>query len=75
MHGLDCDEMTVMWPNDCIILSFYYILSMRIWNVRPFVKEVFWLDAWYRLWWSDWFDELLLSSVLDTLQLAPAGKL
>ena len=45
MPGLGSDEMTVLWPNDCIFLSFHYILSTRISNVITFVKEVFWLDA------------------------------
>ena len=50
MPGLDCDQMTVLWPNDWIILSFYYVLTIRVLNVTTFVKEVFWLDVWFRLW-------------------------
>ena len=45
--SLDCDEMTVLWPNDCIILSFYYILFIWISNVTSFEKEV-----------SDWMRSL-----------------
>ena len=45
MCSLDCDEMTVLWPNDCIILSFSYILSIIVSNVLTSVKEVFWLDV------------------------------
>ena len=40
MCSLDCDEMTVLLPNDCIIMSYYYILSIRISNVAILVKEV-----------------------------------
>ena len=49
MPGLDCDKITVLWPNDCVILSFYYILSVKISYVTTFVKEVFWLNALFRL--------------------------
>ena len=52
MCSLDCDGMTVLWPNDCIIMSYYYILSIIISNVITFVKEVFWLDVLFR------FDEM-----------------
>ena len=45
MPGLDCDQMTVLWPNDCIIMSSYYILSIRISNITALVKEVFWLNV------------------------------
>ena len=45
MCSLDCDEMTVLWPNDCIIMSYYYTLFIKISNVTTFVKEVFWLDV------------------------------
>ena len=45
--------MTVLWPNECIILSFYLILFVRIPNVTTFVKEVFWLYVKLRLWQKD----------------------
>ena len=45
MCSLDGDEMTVLWPNDCIIMSYYYIVSIKISNVTTFVKEVVWLDV------------------------------
>ena len=38
-------EMTVLLPNDCIVLSFYYILFIGLSNVTPFAKEVFVLDV------------------------------
>ena len=41
MYSLDCDEMTVLWPNDCMNISYYYILSIRMSNVTTLVKEVF----------------------------------
>ena len=45
IHCLDCDVMTVLLPNDCIIMSYYYIVSIRISNVKTFVKEVFGFDV------------------------------
>ena len=39
MCSLDCDKMTDLWPNDWGILSFYYILLIRISNVTTFVKD------------------------------------
>ena len=41
MCSLDCDAMTVLWQNDCIILSFYYIFFIQISNVTSFVKKFF----------------------------------
>ena len=45
MCGLDCDEITVLWPNDCIVLSVYYIWFIWISNVTTFAKENFGLDV------------------------------
>ena len=45
MCRLDCDEMTVLWTNDCIILSFYYNLLIQMSNVATFVKEVFFIGS------------------------------
>ena len=41
MHSLDCDEMTLLWPNDCMTMSFYQILSIRISNVTTVFKKFF----------------------------------
>ena len=32
MDSLDCDEMNILWPNDSIILTFYFISFDRKWN-------------------------------------------
>ena len=39
MCRFDCDEMTVSWPNDCIIFSFYYNLFIQMSNVTTFEKK------------------------------------
>ena len=41
MCSLDCDKITVLWPNDCIVLSFCHILFIWISNLTIVVKEVF----------------------------------
>ena len=47
MCSIDCDEMTVLWRNDSIILSFYYILSIRISNVTLLKKFFDWMCSLY----------------------------
>ena len=47
--------MTSLWPNDYIIFTFYYILSIRTSNLTTFVKKVFKLDALFGLWQNDCF--------------------
>ena len=45
IHSLDCDEMHLLWPNDSLILSFYYISFDRKLNWTTFVNEAFLSDA------------------------------
>ena len=41
-HRLDCEEMNLLWPNDSIILTLYYIYFIRKNN---FCQNIFWLNA------------------------------
>ena len=44
MVGLDFDSMTVLWPNECIVLTFYFLLSNRIADLT-FVREDFYMPS------------------------------
>ena len=39
--GLDCDEMSGLWPNHCKVFIFYYISFIRESKITTFGKEVF----------------------------------
>ena len=43
MLSLESDEMTVLWPNDRLIFTFYLTFSNRIQNWTTFVTKVFYL--------------------------------
>ena len=51
--SLDCDKMTGLWPNDCTIFTFYYILFIITLNLTILYKKVVELDDNFRLWWND----------------------
>ena len=48
--SLDCDKKEYLWPNDSIILTFYFISSLRLVSFKTFVKELYWFNAKFRLW-------------------------
>ena len=56
MLTLDCDEMNILWPNDFGLVTFYISL-MSDHRGPTFVKEVFWLDAYFGLWRNELLDE------------------
>ena len=41
MFSLERDEMTALWPKDCLTFTFYLIISNSIPNSESVVKEVF----------------------------------
>ena len=45
MFSLYCDEMTVLWPNDYIVLFVYYNSFIQMSNLATFAKENFGLDV------------------------------
>ena len=45
MFNLESDEMTALWPNDSLTLTFDVKFSNSIPNKTTFVKEVFWLNV------------------------------
>ena len=59
MFSLDCDEMTVLQPNDCIIMSFYYIDLLEYQMLELLWKKFFdWMcssdcDEMIVLWTND----------------------
>ena len=44
MLSLEGDEMTALWPNDNLTLTFYETFSNSIPNWAIFVEEVSWFD-------------------------------
>ena len=58
MLSLDCDEMIILWPNDFGLVTSFYILLISDQRGPTFVKEVFWLDAYFRLWRNELLDEM-----------------
>ena len=45
MVGLDFDSMTVLWPNEYIVLTFYFLLSNRIADLITFFIEDFYMPS------------------------------
>ena len=39
MCSLEYDEMTVLWPNDCIIMSYYCILFIKYQMVQLLLNK------------------------------------
>ena len=53
MLSSENDKIMALWADDSLVFTFYVTFSNNIPNWTTFVKEISWLDAYFRKSWNE----------------------